>query len=240
MSRVRVEIFEDDESFNDAQSVEVSNPDVREAFNRAVRMARSALPEEKKGKGPLSDAGSYTLEMKNVQFTEVNRDLLFGGHAEVNPGFNVKVVSDEPLRKPCEGPCPDENCRERCARPVGHEGQHSSADNKCAWDRRTEPEEQCTNYCDKADPECYNRCTRQADHDGECSCLPAHAQGCSAACGTSDCWADCQRPKDHRGDHRCNRPQDHERCLNEIGAPSATPYCQKTINHDGDCDGGQA
>ena len=208
MARVRIEIWDNGDNI---QQAEAEHIDPREAFERAVRMARAALPEEKKG--PLLDAGSYTFEMKNVQFTEVNHDLLFGGHVgPPNSGFDVKVTSDGPPRKPCETPCPDEDCGDRCARPVLHDGQHSTADGDCIWDRRDMRAE-------------------TAQEVGR--------EGCPEMCGFTTCWANCQRPKDHKGDHRCDRPKDHERCLNEIGAPSATRNCQQPLNHDGLCDGEQ-
>lgn len=177
MSRVRIEIYPDDEDFNNVQCAEVQgDPDVREAFDRAVAMARAALPPEK----PLTlGAGTYTLEMKNVQLNRVDPELFFG-QAEAAQGFDVKVVSDEPLRKPCEAPCPDEECDDRCARPLGHEGGHSTADDECTWDRRTfqnKPEEQCRMVCDKTNPDCWANCQRPRGHDGDCSCALAHDEG---------------------------------------------------------------
>lgn len=205
MSRVRIEIWDNGDNI---QQAEAEHIDPREAFERAVRMARAALPEEKKG--PLLDAGSYTFEMKNVQFTEVSHDLLFGGHVgPPNPGFDVKVTSDGPPRKPCETPCPDEDCGDRCARPVLHDGQHSTADGDCIWDRRTfqnKPEEQCRMICDKSNPDCWSKCHRPKGHDGDCWCSSAHNTNL---------------------------------CLNDVGSPGEVRSCHQPQGHEGFCDGEQ-
>jgi hypothetical protein len=156
MSRVRIEIYPDDENFDEVQYAEAQYPDVREAFDRAVAMARVALPEK-------------------------------------------------PLRQPCGQRCADPggDCTDTCAKPAGHDDWHATSDGECTWNNDTPGE---------ADP-----------------------ARCGGVCGYTTCWTDCQRPKDHRGEHRCNRPKDHERCLNEIGPPSAARNCHLPLNHEGEC-----
>lgn len=209
MARVRIEIWDNGDNI---QQAEAEHIDPREAFDRAVAMARAALPPEKPKEPegvPRLNAGSYTFEMKNVQLTDATQQVLFldaEGRKQAQT-FDVKVVSDEPLRQPCGQRCQDPGgaCSDTCAQPEGHEGSHRTSDWACAWDG-SEP--------GKPDP-----------------------AKCGAVCGFKTCWIDCQRPKDHGGEHRCNRPKDHKRCLNEIGAPSRTRNCHKPLDHEGDCAG---
>lgn len=202
MSRVRIEIYPDDEDFNNVQYAEAQYPDVREAFDRAVKMAQVAIPDPPKRE--------TILTLNNVKFTEAESGILFGQAIPPN-NYTVQVTTvggggsgGEP-RKPCGQTCavPDEECTDTCARPQGHDDWHVTADGACSWSGST---------------------PREAD-----------LARCGGVCGYTTCWTDCQRPKDHRGDHRCDRPKDHERCLNEIGAPSATRNCQLPFNHEGEC-----
>lgn len=200
MSRVRIEIWDNEDNI---RAAEVEHSDSRTAFDRARRMAEATLPDDE---APKLKAGSYTFEMKNVQLTDVTKQMLFlDAEGRKAAGFDLKVVSDEPLRQPCGQRCqdPDGGCGDTCARPWGHDDWHVTADGACSWSGSTPGE---------ADP-----------------------ARCGGVCGYTTCWTDCQRPKDHRGEHRCDRPKDHERCLNEIGAPSATRNCQLPFNHEGEC-----
>lgn len=202
MSRVRIEIWDNDDNI---QQAEAEHIDPREAFERAVRMARAALPEPPKRE--------TVLTLNNVKFTEAESGVLFGQAIPPN-NYTVQVttvggggagVTD---RKPCGETCavPDEECSDTCARPAGHDDWHVTADGACSWSG---------SESGRADP-----------------------AKCGAVCSFKTCWTDCQRPKDHKGDHRCDRPKDHKRCLNEIGTPSQTQNCQKPLDHEGDCAGG--
>lgn len=166
MARVRIEIWDNGDNI---QQAEAEHIDPREAFERAVRMARAAIPEEKKG--PLLDAGSYTFEMKNAQLTDVTRQMLFlDAEGRKQAGFDVKIVSDAPPRKPCGQRCQDDDgpCTDTCARPAGHDDWHVTSDGACTWgpEEGEGDAERCLNEIGA--PSKTRNCQQPLNHDGLC------------------------------------------------------------------------
>lgn len=256
MSRVRIEIYPDDEDFNNTQQVEVYDPDVRGAFDRAVKMAQAAIPEPVKEKSWSLGAGSYSFEMKNVQLNGVHPELLFG----VDPGFDVRVASDEPPAPPdgrCLKTAPGRGRGNRCELDLGHSGRHLGEIDGWRWSdpdptptQPGEPRQPCGQTCRDPDGACTDTCAKPAGHDGwhvtadeACSWGASEKplKKCARYCDKSepDCWGRCVREADHGGDCYCSLDHNESLCLNEIGAPSATRNCQQPMGHEGHCDGEQ-
>ena len=142
MSRIRFEFWDNGDNVS---SVEAEHVDPHEAFERAVRMARAALPL-KETESPL-EPGTYTMKLHNVKFNDATQTLLFGQVAsDVEAGkFEVRLSGAQ--RRPCGQTCrardeegDDESCSDTCAKPEGHDGWHETSDKACTWDPSLPPQ----------------------------------------------------------------------------------------------------
>ena len=211
MSRVRIEIYPDDEDFNKVQYAEAQYPDVREAFERAVAMARVALPEP-----PRRET---ILTLNNVKFTETESGVLFGQAIPPN-NYTVQVTtvggggSGGESRRPCGETCavPDEECTDTCARPAGHDDWHVTADGACTWG--PEEGEGSAQLClnEIGAPSKTRNCHQKLGHDGHCD-------------GEQDALMDGLRPP------LCTGTFEYK----EEGKWLRRADCQRPLNHKGDC-----
>jgi hypothetical protein len=204
MSRVRIEFWDNG---NNLQEAEAEHIDPHEAFERAVRMARAALPPK-----PKLEPGQYSMVVNNVKIDPATKEIFMGASAPPN-NFTVRIVGNRAAEK---GQC-QELCREgdtgavpcRCKRVLGHEGQHVG-DAGCAWTGDEPGREQCServHWLGVGYP-----CQKEEGHEGPCESQSGikwefgnSIIWCKGKWGAEDCrWGDndlaCRLPDGHEGE----------------------------------------
>jgi hypothetical protein len=159
MSRVRIEIYPDDENFDEVQYAEAQYPDVREAFDRAVAMARVALPEK-----PLRQPCGQRCADPGGDCTDTCAKP--AGHddwhvtADEACSWGASEKEKPPEKRACGMYCDksDPDCWGRCDRPADHGG-----DCYCSPDHN---ESLCLNEIGA--PSQTRNCQQPIGHEGEC------------------------------------------------------------------------
>jgi hypothetical protein len=123
MARIRIEFWDNGDNLQEAEAEHI---DPHEAFERAVRMARAALPPK-----PTYRPPSTVIQLNNVHFTEVDQETLFGRVVAPPP---TRVEPGSTLGQ-CQDRCPEGEVGAvpcRCKRPLNHDGRHLG-DDGCSW-----------------------------------------------------------------------------------------------------------
>jgi hypothetical protein len=226
MSRVKLEIWDNADNI---QVAEVEHIDPREAFERAVRMARAALPRTTEVN---LEPGTYEMKLDNVHFNDATQTLLFGQVAsDVQAGryqvrFNNQAAS---AQQKADGRCPQEapgrGRGNRCALEGNHGGQHVGEVDGWRWSdpdpvptQAGEPTRKpCGQPCRASDSEgedesCSDTCAKPQGHVGwhetsDQACTWAYRADskprptlCTGVCEFGCCWESCARPLDHEND----------------------------------------
>jgi hypothetical protein len=226
VARIRFEFWDNG---NNLQEVEAEHIDPLEAFERAVRMARAALPPK-----PKLEPGSYSMVLNNVQFDQESQMTLFGQVAsDVEAGeFKVRLRGTAPAEKgQCQELCPghsDVN-RCRCCLPLGHATPSHQDPNGCSW---FEDPERCLEQLK------FSQCAKPRGHAGQ------HVDNarCSHCCREGHASpAQCSERAGHEGPHStadggsvCSWSA--VQCDQRIHWLGVGYPCRKEEGHEGPCE----